>query len=88
MYVFTILQTKEGKLKAFKLDTAADANGLMYVYQTKSDISKRNHGLLRSGIRDTHIRVYATSGSRCPKRSFNKYLEERNSIYESLFQKP
>ena len=69
-------------------DTAVDADGKKYVYQTKFQISKNHQGMSSNEIEDKNVRMYETSGSLCPVKSFEKYLQKINKKCEALFQTP
>ena len=66
-------------------DTAVDADGKKYVYQTKSEISKNHQGMSSNEIEDINVRMY---GSLCPVKSFEKYLQKRIQKRKALFQTP
>mgnify|MGYP002153687416 CR=1 FL=1 len=72
-------------LTALMFDTAVDADGKKYVYQTKSEISKNHQGMSSNEIEDINVRMY---GSLCPVKSFQKYLQKRIQKRKALFQTP
>lgn len=89
--MFQLVRRGRENLKAMKKNTFAvevDATGKKYIYQRTGEADK-NHNVNDNSF-DTigEGRIYETNTSKCPVKSFEKYLSHLNPACDSLWQRP